>query len=290
MLFGVKTVKYNKIVLFFGIAYPASLLLRILQLFFTIETKTGFFKNEYKSAGMYLLLLIVAVCVALGIICFTSHRNPEHPPKTNPLISVCSAFLAVMIGAGLVSESFAGTVMKWQMNLLFITGFAAVVYFLFYSISGFLKINIPNICTIIPSIYLVLRIICTFSSISSLALISDNLIILSAYCVSLLFFICFGKLYNKIDTEANFRKIMAYGLVATVLCFTQSIPHIIINLVNNNSYQHTPNSTNLELLAAGLFISVFTFSYFSLSNFSVKHRHTYSVPDDKQFYTSTDKK
>ena len=88
--------KYKKIVLFFFLTLPLSLLLRTLQLFFTVETDTGFFKIEYKTVGFYFLALIIAVCVSMAIICFTGHRNPEHPPKINPFIAVKEQIIFIM--------------------------------------------------------------------------------------------------------------------------------------------------------------------------------------------------
>ena len=60
--------KYKKIVLFFCVALPLSVLLRTLQLFFTVETETGFFKSEYKTVGFYLLVIIIAACASLAIM------------------------------------------------------------------------------------------------------------------------------------------------------------------------------------------------------------------------------
>ncbi len=65
--------KYKKIILFFCIILPLSVLLRTLQLFFTVETDTGFFKSEYKTAGIYLLIIIIAACACLAIIFLAEH-------------------------------------------------------------------------------------------------------------------------------------------------------------------------------------------------------------------------
>ena len=62
---------------------------------------------------------------------------------------------------------------------------------------------------------------------------------------------------------------MASGLVSIVLCFTQSIPHIIINLTTHNGYLHTSNADNFSVLSFGIFIAVFTFSHFSAKNIKV---------------------
>ncbi|MGN0494298.1 MAG: hypothetical protein ACI4F7_11670 [Acutalibacteraceae bacterium] len=258
--------KYNKILLFFGITLPLCVLLRTLELFFTVETETGFFKNEFKSIGVYLLILIIAIAASLAIICFTGHRNPEHPPKTNPFMSAAAILTAFSIGAELYNESFSGTVMKWQLTLLMVTGLAAAVYFFLYGLTGFIDLRLPALASVIPALYLVMRIICSFTSISSLALISDNVLLLAAYCLLLLFFLSFGKLYCGIGAENEFRKLMAMGLTATVLCFTQAVPHIIINLATNNGYQHTSDTANFSLLMFGIFAAAFVFSHFSASN------------------------
>ncbi len=276
--------KYSKIILFFGITLPASILMRFLQILFTVDATTGFFKNEYNKMGFYLLVVILAACACLAVICFTGHRNPEHPPKMNPVLSISSCLLAVVTFIELFSGSFPRMVMKWQLVLLVITGIAASVYFAVYGLSSLIKYKLPPLSAVIPAIYFIVKIICTFTSISSLALISDNIMLLSVYCVAMLFFLCFGKLYNSIDNEYNFRKLMASGLVAVVLCLTQAIPHFVINIFTDNVYLHTSNIANLSVLCLGIFIAVFTFSHFSLSNVAVARRHRSEKPVNEQFY------
>ena len=276
--------KYKKIILFFCITLPLSILLRTLQLFFTVETDTGFFKAEYKTVGLYLLVLIVAVCASLAIICFTGHRNPEHPPKINPIMALSSFLAGIYIVGGIFDRSFTGVVMRWQTTLLTLFGVLSAVYFLLYGLSGFIRFKLSPILSVIPSIYFIMKIICSFTAVSSLALITDNLLVLAAYCVILIFFLSFGKLYNGIDSENNFRKLMASGLVSVVLCFTQAVPHIIINLVTDNGYLHTSNAANLSLLGFGLFIAAFTFSHFSLKNVVTAQNHKTPPAAYEEYY------
>lgn len=281
--FGVLKMKYKKIILFFCIILPLSIFLRTFQLFFTVETNTGFFKREYETAGFYLLILIIAVCASLAIICFTGHRNPEHPPKINPLISFASGFALLGIAAGVYIARLTPVIMPWQILLLTVSGVLAAVYFLLYAISSFIDLKLPPLLSVLPSVYFIMKIICSFTTVSSLALISDNILILSALCVMLLFFLSFAKLYNGIDTERNFRKLMASGLVSTVLCFTQSIPHIIINLITDNGYLHTSNVDNFSVLSFGIFIAVFIFSHFSAKNIRFVRSHRASDTTDEGF-------
>lgn len=275
--------RYKKIILFFCIVMPLSILLRTFQLFFTVETNTGFFKSEYKTAGFYLLVLIIAALACLAIICFTGHRNPEHPPKINPLISFASIIAVLGIATGAYDTRLTGVTMPWQSALLTVSGILAAVYFLLYAVSGFINLKLSPLLSVLPSVYFIMKIICSFTAISSLALISDNILILSALCVMLLFFLSFGKLYNGIDTERNFRKLMASGLVSSALCFTQGIPHIIINFVTDNGYLHTSNAANFSMICFGIFIAVFTFSHFSAKNIRVVRPHKASKTDGEGF-------
>lgn len=258
--------KYNRIILFFCIALPVSIIMRIFQLKYTIDTSTGFFLQEYKNIGWYLLFVILAFVIVTAILSFTSHRNPEKPPKPNYLMSISAVALAVTIGYELFTESFSKVVRIWQSSLLMITGFLAIIYLILFAIGSFVKFNVPQISAIAPAVYFILRIICTFTSISSLALITDNFILIASYCTTLLFMVSFAKVYNNIDSERNFRKLLASGLCSIVLCATLSIPNIIINVMLNNGYLHTSMATNISVLFTGLFTASFIFSHFSIKN------------------------
>ena len=260
--------KYEKILLFSSIALPAVVLMRFLQLFFTVDVKTGFFKSEYEDAGRCPLVLIALGCAAVAVLCLTSHRNPENPPKKNLVTAVFSFITAAVTAIEIFSESFAGTVMRWQSSLLMLMGLAAAAFFVAYGISLISDFTLPPISAVIPVFYFIIKVICVFTSVSSLALITDNILMLAAYCTLLFFFLCFGKLYNGIDREYNFRKLQASGFASVLLCLTQSVPHIIFNLSNGGAYRHTSNISNISLLAYGLFTAAFTLAHFSLKNTS----------------------
>lgn len=258
--------KYKKIMLFFSVALPLCVILRFIQLEFIIETATGFFKQEFEVFGGYITAVIFAFCAMAAIFSFTSHRSPEHPPKPNIAISLSSLLFAVSIIFEALTESSAQVVSTWQMSLLRISGILAAVYLIIFALKRFVDIPLPAIASAVLPLYLIFKIIFNFSAISALALISDNILLIAAYCVSLLFAISFVKLYNNSDTERNFRKLLATGLSSVILCLTQSVPHIIVNVSNGYNYLHTSMAANINLLFLGLFIAAFIFSHFSKEN------------------------
>lgn len=258
--------KYNKIILFFGFALPVSMILRFLQLFYIVESDTGFFKQEFNNYGYYIMAVIFAFTAATAVFSFFSHRSPEHPPTVNIGLSLSSFALAVSIVVELfLGGAEFGTII-WQTILLRVFGIASAVWFAAFSIKDFMNLRIPAISFSIPTVYFVLKIICSFAGISSLALISDNILLIGANCVSLLFMLNFAKLYNNIDTERGFRKLLASGLASVILCFTQSVPNIVFHFSTEGGYLHTAMVTNFNVLFTGIFIVAFVFSHFSHSN------------------------
>ncbi len=261
--------KHYKIMLFFWLALPACVLLRMLELCFTVDTATGFFLREYRTVGLCLLILIFVFCAVAVLLSFASHRNPEKPPVRSLWLAIASFLVGGLTAYELFTESFAGTVLPWQLALLGITGVAAVLFFFAYGVSLLGLLHLPPLAAVLPPLYLIVKIICTFTAVSSLALISDNILLLAAYCVSLLFFLSFGKLQNDLDTEKNFKKLLAWGLSGALLCTTQGLSHVLFYLGTGGTYRHTSLSANLSLLGMGIFALVFTLTHFSAKNAAV---------------------
>lgn len=258
--------QFKKIILFFIPALPLSIALRLLQLTYTIDTETGFFKPDFEALGKYILIAIFAFTAAIVVFSFASHRTPERPPEVNIFTSLTSALLCFSVLYELAAESFPEAVPFWQVALLQVFGFATAAFFAVFALKKFVNFPLPGICTVIPTVYLILRIICDFTSISSLALISDNLLLMAAYCAALLFMLNFAKLYNNAGGDYAARRLMASGFSSALLCFTQSVPHIAVNTLLDMRYSHTTMQANVTVLLLGLFITAFTFSLFSKRN------------------------
>jgi hypothetical protein len=258
--------KYKKIMLFFSVAAFLSLVLRFIQIEYAIDLTTGFYKAEVLGLGGLITVAILAFAAITAAFSFTTHRRPDHPPKPNIPLSVCSALFAILIIAEMLLEGFPPNTILWQVIFLKIASVMLVLLLTAFAIKKFINISIPTIAYSFFAIYLIFKLIFSFSAISSLALISDNILLIAAYCSALVFAICFAKLYNEMDTEKGFKKLLASGLVSVIICFAQSIPHIVYNLLNGNSYLHTPLRTSFSVLFLGVFILAFLLSHFSKEN------------------------
>ena len=258
--------KLNKIWFLFVLSLIANIGFRFLQLYFTIDAKTGFYIEKSENYGQILLILIMLCGLIIGVFSYLVFKTPENPPKGNIYLSAVS----VVLGLFVFTETFflknSLQIFGWQTPLLKLLGIALTGFLILFSISPYLKIKLHPTLTIIPVGYMIMRTIYDFTSISKLALISDNILLIAVYCVTLIFLLNFAKLYNNLADDRTFKRILSYGLTSTIMCFTFSIPNIFINILTNNSYQHTSTSTNIFILLLGIFILTFLCSYFSKKN------------------------
>lgn len=257
--------RLNKIMLLFFLALPVSMGLRFLQLYFTIDAKTGFYFNEAKNFGPMLLVIILLSALAVALFSYLTFVRPKNPPKINPYMSVSAVFLSVGILTEVVFQKNI-TAIAWQSAALKLLSLAMSAYLILLALSPIFKIEIPKILSSVTVLYMIIRIIFDFTSISKLALISDNIILIVTYCAVLLFFLNYTKLYNDAGTDKMFKNLLSSGLASVVLCFTNSVPNILINIISDESYLHTSMFTNIMVLFLGVFILSFLLSYFSKKN------------------------
>lgn len=258
--------KYKKIMLFSAIVLPINIILRTLGMLFTVELTTGFFKNEYELLGKLILFLIFFFSVLSAVFAYTSHRLPEQPPKPNRYIAAVSFLMALSTLFLVLFEKQPEVIKPWLLISLKASGIVFAVLFVMFGLQAFIKIDINKLFYIVPTVYLIFRLICDFTAVSALAMISDNLLLLAAYGSALWFMLRFAKLYNNIENESNFRGLLASAIASVMFCFTQSIPHLVINIFTANSYLHTTFAENLHIFFIGCFILVFSLFYFSRKN------------------------
>lgn len=275
--------RYKNIISFFLVALPISVMVRLLQVVYTIDSKTGFFVPAYKVISFYMILVLLAANAAIAVLSLTSHRSPEKPPKVNPFLAISSVLLGISILVEVTTENFVSTIPFWQIIMLNLSAVLTAVFFFAYAATAIIKNKLPAFLSIFPAIYWIFRLICLFMSISSLSLISDNVLLMACYCVSLIFMVNFAKLFNGIKDDFNSRKLMASGLTSVTVCATDAIPRIILLATGRAEYLHSSASSTYTVLATGIFILAFVLSHFSYNNLKAKRHHHSSItfmPDD----------
>ncbi len=255
--------KFDKILKIFLVALPVCVVLRVLQTVFTIEYGNGFYIEEYKGLGISIMAIFLLTCLILGYISFRAYVIPEKLPIIEWPLAVSSVLLGGSLFAEAVFEALPETMVLWQVAIIKLAGCFCGVYFLMFGLQKVKEIKISSITHILPVVYLIVRAVITFINISSLAVISDNVILITGYCLLMLFFINFARLYNNLGNESTFRKILAFSLTSAVCCFIQSVGFFVVNLISQERYLHTDKTVNFVLLFFGFFVVTFTYSYFT---------------------------
>lgn len=258
--------KLGRIWFLFYLSLPACIIFRFLQLYFTIDAKTGFYFPHTEGYGKAFLCLILLCALFVGLFANLGFKKPENLPKKSILTSIFSITLAIII----ILETFifktGFSALPWQILVFNAFSLLFALYLILFGISPFLNLEISPVLSVIPSAYLITRIICDFTTISKLALISDNIILIAIYCVSMLFFLDFAKLYIGIDSDKCFKNILSFGLSSVTLCFAFSVPNIAISIFADNYYPHISLIGNIFVFFLGAFILSFTSRYFSKKN------------------------
>lgn len=83
---------FKKIIIAFSIGLPICIAARILQIVFTIKSKTGFYLHGQENLGRVLLAVIFAVAALLYLFAFRLTKLPKNHLK---IICFCQFHRAV---------------------------------------------------------------------------------------------------------------------------------------------------------------------------------------------------
>jgi len=258
--------KHNRLLFLFSVSTVLSVVLRTLQLYYSVDAATGFFKKENTPEAQYILLIIFLCAIALFLFSLKSHRAPISPPENSVVLSCVCILAAFSICYELFSHSAFSGVPSWQVFGLTVSALLTAVFLLFLASFEILGTNLPPVLSVFPTTYLVFKLICEFTSLSALALISDTLFLLLALACAMLFMLNLTKLFTKTAKENGFRQLLGWGLCASCLCISQSLPHFLILIFTGKNLSHIPVSTNLNLLFLGFFILNFVLVHFGRKN------------------------
>lgn len=277
--------RFKYIMLLSSFCLAACIVFRFVHLAYAVDASTGFFYDSYKAIGYGLFVAIAAILLLVAVFSNTVRRKPEKQPKVNSYLGCASIFMGISIGYEIINETFVNAIQVWQIVLLDLSGILAAIFFIVYGLKMFIDFNVPEMLTIIAPIYFIIRLICIFTTVSSLSLISDTVVTVLCQSLALVFMLNFAKILNYMDDRKIFRKLLTTGLCASIICLADSIPRICLSLLKPDRILHSVATYPLSTLATGLFIACFTISFFSERNLkSRRHRGKHLSTTSEGFY------
>lgn len=262
--------KFRHSVTLFCVCLPVCLILRALQLIFTIDEKTGFIKQQYTGISVAITLVILAGVASVGLISFAADGIKMCRKGKNPVLAAASVLVGIMFVCDTAAFISTGIIFVWYDALLIISGLLSAGVFIAFGVKKVYPYKFSDILLIIPAFYCIVRLISIFVSTSELSLVTENVFLLFTNGVLLLFMFEFSKAENNIDETPKTKKISASGITACMLCFIQSVPKIA---VYGRSMSLRDITSALLTLAFGIFVLSYVVSEFSEESKS-KTTHT----------------
>lgn len=247
---------FKKFMVGFSFALPLCVLIRVIQMVFFIEYSNGFYIVGKNFAGNLCLGIIALICAAVAFLAFKTEKISIILPKKDWLLAIVSFASAITLFNELFGENMPMTMSALQVFIVKIVTTFTAVYFILFCLHSIIGFKVPPLLHIMPIIYTLVKTFFSFMNFSSLALISDNILLLASYSSLMLFFINYAKLYCGIK-EKGFKKFLATSCVSAVITLTASAPNIIINIFSKQPYTHTNTDILATLFAFGIFIILF---------------------------------
>ncbi len=255
--------KYKSIMTFFCVSLPICILLRTLQLVFTIDGKTGFVKQGFEEISFAITVIIFIVIAASSAFGAFVKKIKRRECKINPFMSVVSISLAVVTIVEAAVVELGGGLTNIMSSVLLLLGAVTAGVFLLYGIQAMGAFKLPGFVYIIPIAYWVLKLVFVFSRISSLALISDNVFLMFSYCAMLVFMLEFGKDEIGMYKDGIHKGLLISSIAACMLSFVISVPSLIALAIGTLEVLHENIYALFTALFSGLFLFVYILSCFA---------------------------
>ena len=255
--------RYRHTITLLGACLPICLLLRVLQLIFTIDDATGFIKQQFSGISITIMVVIFAAIISVGVMGFAADGVKIQKREKNIFLAASAFLVGCMFAYDTVATLQTQNLTAWYDMLTVFLGLITAAVFVAFGVKSIYDIKFPNIFLVLPVFYYILRIITVFVSTSALALVTKNIFLIFTNGILLFFMFEFAKFENNIDEKPNKRKLFASGIMAVMLCFTESLPKFISQ---TDVMTVRDIADGVLTLAMGLFVLTYI-----LSNFSDKH-------------------
>lgn len=249
--------RYNMMLL--GVCLPMCLVLRALQLIFTIDEKTGFIKQQYSSISVVITVVIFAGIAAVGLICFASNGVTMKKKDKNLMLAATSFLVGIVFICDTAVQIFSMNISAWYDLISMLLGLISAAVFIAFGVKKIYSYKFFDSLLTIPVFYYIVRLISVFVSTSELALVTENIFLLFTNGALLFFMFEFAKVENDIDEKPKTRKIFSSGIIASMLCMTQSVPKIA---AYGGSMSPRDIVSSLLTFAVGLFVLSYIMSGF----------------------------
>ena len=259
--------RYRHIINLLWVSLPVCVLLRVMQLNFTIDQSTGFVEQQYSQICLLITFVVCAAIAAVSFMSFALEDVKKSEKATKPLVAIASVFTGGMFFFEVVTSAADVKDFVIKELLLLILGLLSAVTFVAFGIKNIYNYNFPNGMLAIPVIYYVVKLITLFVNTSSLALVTENVFLLFANSALLWFIYEFASFENKInESQRRQKSMLAIAIAAIMLSTVAVLPRLILAILQKNDIAKGDVSSALLMLAQALFVLAYINGNYAKNN------------------------
>ncbi len=245
--------KHRHIINLFCVALPICVLLRAIQIHFTIDATTGFIKQQYGDIATLITVVILAAVTSVCALAFFTENIAYKTANLQPTVAITS----ILTGGMFLFEMFASfsAINSVYGILLMFLGLLSAMTFIAYGIEKIYPYNFPNIMLILPTLYYIVKLIKLFISTSALSLVTENIFLLFCNSSLLLFSFTLAGFENKFEISNKApKKIFACGIASSMLCVVTALPKLLLVSDQNVKLSLADISSFLLMLSQAIFM------------------------------------
>ncbi len=270
--------KYRQIMNLLGISTVICVMLRVIQIMFTLDETTGFIKQEYSKISILITFVVCAAAVSVGAIAsnITSIKKQEKAVK--PSVAITGLLTGGMFFYEIATSTSVFGAGRIKGLILIALALASAAVFIGFGVKHIYDFKFASILLIVPTVYYIAKLINLFVSTSTLALVTKNVFMLLANAALLLFMFEFASYENKFKgKEQKPKRIFAIGIGTIMICISTGLPVIITAILKQKQLTAVSEgdvATSVLMITQAIFI-------FSYINGMFREKSEKSQPESK---------
>ncbi len=250
--------RYRNIMNLLWISLPICVLLRALQLIFTIDSTTGFVKQQYSEISVIISFIVCAAIAAITLLALVADGVDFKSYSVKPPVAAASALLGGMFIYETLYVASSLSAGSWRDILLVFLSLLSALTFVAYGLRNVYYYKFPHVMLIAPVAYYTVKIIDIFVSTSSLALVTENIFLIFSNSALLWFMFEFASYENDIgDILKKPKKLFASGIASVLLCGVTALPKFILFISSEAEVSRDDLSASLLNAAIGIFVLLY---------------------------------
>lgn len=251
--------KHLKVFIFSGFALVSVVALRLIQLIFLTDSKTGFFKSGMEGIGTALMIFSVVLIAVSALLVLLFKKEKINPvPKQSTLLGCAAIFAGIAhLTEPVIYKADLSSVPDILMGLRLIMLIAAGGVFCLFGLTVILNLKPRFGLTTVLIIAWVVRLMSTFISFTGMSNISENLYDVLMLVMSLIFMLYFGKAICGLSKDEYQLKVIISGVSAVLFTAASALPAVILSFTNSAAITHAPIDSPVTGLFTAFFIAVY---------------------------------